>query len=279
MSLPFTAFSKDYLDEIKTSITKYVTKTPVLSNKIINSICGAEIFFKCENFQKSGSFKFRAATNAVLNLDSSQKQNGVITHSSGNFAQALSLASQAQNITAHIVMPKNAPEFKKRAVLQCNNNLVECQSTIIDREKISKKIQDKYDLTFIHPSNNLNVILGNSTVVSELLDDHTDLDYIICPVGGGGLISGSAVACEAYSSSCEVIGAEPANVNDAYRSLQSKQIEYNSTTDTLADGLRTNLGDINFPIILKYVNTIICIDEIEIINAMKLIYDKLDMLI
>jgi len=279
MSLPFTAFSKDYLDEIKTSITKYVTKTPVLSNKIINSICGAEIFFKCENFQKSGSFKFRAATNAVLNLDSSQKKNGVITHSSGNFAQALSLASQAQNITAHIVMPKNAPEFKKRAVLQCNNNLVECQSTIIDREKISKKIQDKYDLTFIHPSNNLNVILGNSTVVSELLDDHTDLDYIICPVGGGGLISGSAVACEAYSSSCEVIGAEPANVNDAYRSLQSKQIEYNSTTDTLADGLRTNLGDINFPIILKYVNTIICIDEIEIINAMKLIYDKLDMLI
>ena len=279
MSLPFTAFSKDYLDEIKTSITKYVTKTPVLSNKIINSICGAEIFFKCENFQKSGSFKFRAATNAVLNLDSSQKKNGVITHSSGNFAQALSLASQAQNITAHIVMPKNAPEFKKRAVLQCNNNLVECQSTIIDREKISKKIQDKYDLTFIHPSNNLNVILGNSTVVSELLDDHIDLDYIICPVGGGGLISGSALACEAYSSSCEVIGAEPANVNDAYRSLQSKQIEYNSTTDTLADGLRTNLGDINFPIILKYVNTIICIDEIEIINAMKLIYDKLDMLI
>ena len=279
MSLPFTAFSKDYLDEIKTSITKYVTKTPVLSNKIINSICGAEIFFKCENFQKSGSFKFRAATNAVLNLDSAQKKNGVITHSSGNFAQALSLASQAQNITAHIVMPKNAPEFKKRAVLQCNNNLVECQSTIIDREKISKKIQDKYDLTFIHPSNNLNVILGNSTVVSELLEDHTDLDYIICPIGGGGLISGSALACEAYSSSCEVIGAEPANVNDAYRSLQSKQIEYNSTTDTLADGLRTNLGDINFPIILKYVNTIICIDEIEIINAMKLIYDKLDMLI
>ena len=279
MSLPFTTFSKDYLDEIKTSITKYITKTPVLINKKINSICGAEIFFKCENFQKSGSFKFRAATNAVLNLDSTQKKNGVITHSSGNFAQALSLASQSQNITAHIVMPKNAPEFKKRAVLQCNNNLVECQSTIKDREKISKKIQDKYSLTFIHPSNNLDVILGNSTVVSELLDEYTDLDYIICPVGGGGLISGSALACEAYSTSCEVIGAEPTNVNDAYRSLTSKKIEYNSTTHTLADGLRTNLGDINFPIILKYINTIICIDEIEIINAMKLVYDKLDMLI
>ena len=279
MSLPFIAFSKEHLDEIKTSITKYVTKTPVLRNKKINAICGAEIFFKCENYQKSGSFKFRAATNAVLNLDSTQKKNGVITHSSGNFAQALSLASQAQNITAHIVMPKNAPEFKKRAVLQCNNNLVECQSTIVDREKISKKIQDKNDLTFIHPSNNLNVILGNSTVVSELLDDHSDLDYIICPIGGGGLISGSALACEAYSSSCEVIGAEPTNVNDAYRSLQSKQIEYNSATDTLADGLRTNLGNINFPIILKYIKTIICIDEIEIINAMKLVYDKLDMLI
>ena len=270
---------KENLIKVHQKIKPYIHNTPVLSSKLLNEIVGAKLYFKCENFQKSGSFKFRAATNAVLKLDSSQKQNGVITHSSGNFAQALSLASQAQNITAHIVMPKNAPEFKKRAVLQCNNNLVECQSTIMDREKISKKIQDKYDLTFIHPSNNLNVILGNSTVVSELLDDHTDLDYIICPIGGGGLISGSALACEAYSSRCEVIGAEPTNVNDAYRSLQSKQIEYNSTTDTLADGLRTNLGDINFPIILNYINTIICIDEIEIINAMKLVYDKLDMLI
>ena len=154
-----------------------------------------------------------------------------------------------------------------------------CKSTLKSREETSKEIQDKYNLTFIHPSNNFDVILGNSTVVSELLNDHTDLDYVLCPVGGGGLISGSALACEVYSNKCEVIGVEPLNVNDAYRSLLSGKIEFNSTTDTIADGLRTNLGDINFPIILKYIKTIICVEESEIVNAMNLVYDKLDMLI
>ena len=271
--------SIESLEKVKNLTSSYTIKTPVLINQKINAICGAEIFFKCENFQNSGSFKFRAATNAVLNLDDSQKKNGVITHSSGNFAQALSLASQNQSITAHIVMPENAPEIKKQSVLKSNSNLVVCKSTLESREQTSKEIQDKHNLTFIHPSNNLDVILGNSTVVSELLNDHNDLDYIICPVGGGGLISGSALACEAYSNKCEVVGAEPLNVNDAYRSLQSGKIEFNSTTDTIADGLRTNLGDINFPIILNYIKTIICVEESEIVNAMKLVYDKLDMLI
>ena len=271
--------SRKSLEKVKNITSTYTIKTPVLINQKINAICSAEIFFKCENFQKSGSFKFRAATNAILNLDDSQKKNGVITHSSGNFAQALSLASQNQSITAHIVMPENAPEIKKQSVLKSNSNLVVCKSTLESREKTSKKIQDKHNLTFIHPSNNLDVILGNSTVVSELLNDYNDLDYIICPVGGGGLLSGSALACEVYSNKCEVVGAEPLNVNDAYRSLRSGKIEFNSTTDTIADGLRTNLGDINFPIILNYIKTIICVEECEIVNAMKLVYDKLDMLI
>ena len=271
--------SRKYLEKVNNLTSTYTIKTPVLINQKINAICGAEIFFKCENFQKSGSFKFRAATNAVLNLNDSQKKNGVITHSSGNFALALSLASQNQSITAHIVMPENAPEIKKQSVLKSNSNLVVCKSTLKSREETSKEIQDKYNLTFIHPSNNFDVILGNSTVVSELLNDHTDLDYVLCPVGGGGLISGSALACEVYSNKCEVIGVEPLNVNDAYRSLLSGKIEFNSTTDTIADGLRTNLGDINFPIILKYIKTIICVEESEIVNAMNLVYDKLDMLI
>lgn len=271
--------SRKSLEKVKNITSTYTIKTPVLINQKINAICSAEIFFKCENFQKSGSFKFRAATNAILNLDDSQKKNGVITHSSGNFAQALSLASKNQSITAHIVMPENAPQIKKQSVLKSNSNLVVCKSTLESREKTSKKIQDKHNLTFIHPSNNLDVILGNSTVVSELLNDYNDLDYIICPVGGGGLLSGSALACEVYSNKCEVVGAEPLNVNDAYRSLRSGKIEFNSTTDTIADGLRTNLGDINFPIILNYIKTIICVEECEIVNAMKLVYDKLDMLI
>ena len=271
--------SKKSLDKVKSSISEHIIKTPVLTNKEVNSICDSEVFFKCENFQKSGSFKFRAATNAILNLNETDKKSGVITNSSGNFAQALALASKNQNISSHIVMPKNAPKFKKNAVLKTTNNLIECKSTLVDREKTTTTIQAKYNLSFIHPSNDLDVILGNSTVVSELIQDIAELDYILCPVGGGGLIAGSALSCNAYSNKCEVIGVEPLNVNDAYRSLKSKKIEYNLNTDTIADGLRTNLGDINFPIILDYIESIICVNEDEIISAMKLIYDKLNILI
>ena len=271
--------SKKSLDKVKSSISEHIINTPVLTNKDVNSICDSEVFFKCENFQKSGSFKFRAATNAILNLNETDKKSGVITHSSGNFAQALALASKNQNISSHIVMPKNAPKFKKNAVLKTTDNLIECNSTLVDREKTTISLQTKYNLSFIHPSNDLDVILGNSTVVSELIQDIAELDYILCPVGGGGLIAGSALSCNAYSNKCEVIGVEPLNVNDAYRSLKSKKIEYNLNTDTIADGLRTNLGDINFPIILDYIESIICVDEDEIISAMKLIYDKLNILI
>ena len=273
------SISRKSLEIVQSSMSQYVIKTPVLKNKEINSICDSKIFFKCENFQKSGSFKFRAATNAILNLNETVKKSGVITHSSGNFAQALALASKNQHISSYIVMPQNAPKFKKNAVLKINDNLIECKSTLDERENTTREIQNKYNLTFIHPSNNLDVILGNSTVVSELIQDHADLDYILCPIGGGGLIAGSALACNAYSNKCEIIGVEPLNVNDAYKSLKSKKIEYNLKTDTIADGLRTNLGDINFPIILEHIKSIICVSEDEIINAMKLIYNKLNILI
>ncbi|MDG1682274.1 MAG: threonine/serine dehydratase [Flavobacteriaceae bacterium] len=273
------SISREYLEIVQSSMSQYVIKTPVLKNIEINSICDSIIFFKCENFQKSGSFKFRAATNAILNLNETVKKSGVITHSSGNFAQALALASKNQHISSYIVMPQNAPKFKKNAVLKINDNLIECKSMLDERENTTREIQNKYNLTFIHPSNNLDVILGNSTVVSELIQDHADLDYILCPIGGGGLLAGSALACNAYSNKCEIIGVEPLNVNDAYKSLKSKKIEYNLNTDTIADGLRTNLGDINFPIILEYIKSIICVSEDEIINAMKLIYNKLNILI
>ena len=273
------SISRKSLEIVQSSMSQYVIKTPVLKNKEINSICDSIIFFKCENFQKSGSFKFRAATNAILNLNETVKKSGVITHSSGNFAQALALASKNQHISSYIIMPQNAPKFKKNAVLKINDNLIECKSTLDERENTTREIQNKYNLTFIHPSNNLDVILGNSTVVSELIQDHADLDYILCPIGGGGLLAGSALACNAYSNKCEIIGVEPLNVNDAYKSLKSKKIEYNLNTDTIADGLRTNLGDINFPIILEHIKSIICVSEDEIINAMKLIYNKLNILI
>ena len=271
--------SKKEILTVRDRLSKYVQKTPIITNDYINTICNANVYFKCENYQTTSSFKFRAATNALLNLSSIQSKNGVITHSSGNFAQALACSTKMQQIKSHIVMPKNAPEFKKKAVLKYTKNLVECESTIEARKKTSLRIKKIFDLTFIHPSNNANVILGNSTVVSEMLNEQNDLNYIFCPIGGGGLIAGSALSANVLSENCEIIGVEPFEVDDAYRSINSGKIEFNTSTNTIADGLRTNLGDINFPVIIKSIKKIIRVSEKEIIFAMKLIYNEMKILI
>jgi len=272
-------FSKDLLLETHEKIKPFINKTPVLQFDFINDLCNCKVYFKCENFQKTGSFKIRAASNALKSLSKKSKEKGVITHSSGNFAQGLACASNLQNINAYIVMPENAPRIKKNSVLKYDVNLIECKSTLEAREKTTSKILLENDLHFIHPSNDIDVILGNSTIGTELLKEFPDLDYILTPVGGGGLISGIAIASDVFSNKCEVIGVEPKEVNDAYRSLQSGKIEYNSSTKTIADGLRTNLGDINFPIIKKLIREIICVKEVEIINTMKIFIEKLDLVI
>ena len=272
-------FSKDLLLEIHKHIKPFINRTPVLQFDFINNLCNCNVYFKCENFQKTGSFKIRAASNALNSLSKKSKEKGVITHSSGNFAQALACASNLQNINAYIVMPENAPRIKKNSVLKYDVNLIECKSTLEAREKTTSRILLENDLHFIHPSNDIDVILGNSTIGTELLKEFPDLDYILTPVGGGGLISGIAIASDVFSNKCEVIGVEPKEVDDAYRSLQSGKIEYNSSTKTIADGLRTNLGDINFPIIKKLIREIICVKEVEIINTMKIFIEKLDLVI
>lgn len=272
-------FSKDLLLEIHKNIKLFINRTPVLQFDFINNLCKCNVYFKCENFQKTGSFKIRAASNALNSLSKKSKEKGVITHSSGNFAQALACASNLQNIDAYIVMPENAPGIKKHSVLKYDINLIECKSTIEAREKTTSKILLENDLHFIHPSNNIDVILGNSTIGTELLEEHPDLDYILAPIGGGGLISGIAIASDVFSNKCEVIGVEPKEVDDAYRSLQSGKIEYNSSTKTIADGLKTNLGDINFPIIKKLISKIICVKEDEIIDALKIFIETLDIVI
>ena len=272
-------FSKDLLLEIHKNIKPFINRTPVLQFDFINNLCKCNVYFKCENFQKTGSFKIRAASNALNSLSKKSKEKGVITHSSGNFAQALACASNLQNIDAYIVMPENAPGIKKHSVLKYDINLIECKSTLEAREKTTSKILLENDLHFIHPSNNIDVILGNSTIGTELLEEHPDLDYILAPIGGGGLISGIAIASDILSNKCEVIGVEPKQVDDAYRSLRSGKIEYNTSTTTIADGLRTNLGDINFPIIKKLISKIICVKEDEIINAMKIFIEKLNVVI
>ena len=272
-------FSKDLLLEIHKNIKLFINRTPVLQFDFINNLCKCNVYFKCENFQKTGSFKIRAASNALNSLSKKSKEKGVITHSSGNFAQALACASNLQNIDAYIVMPENAPGIKKHSVLKYDINLIECKSTLEAREKTTSKILLENDLHFIHPSNNIDVILGNSTIGTELLEEHPDLDYILAPIGGGGLISGIAIASNVLSNKCEVIGVEPKEVDDAYRSLKSGKIEYNTSTTTIADGLRTNLGGINFPIIKKLISKIICVKEDEIIDALKIFIETLDVVI
>ncbi len=260
-------------------VTPYVHRTSVLSSKMLNEISGAKLFFKCDNFQRAGSFKIRGATNAILQLTEKQRANGVVTHSSGNFAQALSLAAKALGVKAYIVMPNTAPEVKKAAVKGYDGEVIECESTLEAREHAALLISKKYHATFIHPSDDINVILGQGTAAIELLEEQPDIDIILTPIGGGGLIAGTALATHYYGSNCITIGGEPLEVDDAYRSLKSGKIETNITVNTIADGLKTQLGDANFPIIKKHVSSIIRVTENEIIDAMKLIYERMKIIV
>jgi len=260
-------------------ISPYIHRTPILTSQMINDISGAKLFFKCENFQKMGAFKMRGATNAILQLSDEQKQKGVVTHSSGNFAQALALSAKSLGIKAYIVMPSNSPEVKKKAVKGYGGIITECEPTLEDREKTAAQIQQEKGATFVHPYNDFNVILGNASAGKELLEEYPDLDLIIVPVGGGGLISGVALSAISFSNKCKVIGAEPYTVDDAYRSLQSGKIENNQTTDTIADGLKTLLGDITFNIIKNHVEKIIRVTEEEIVEAMQLIWERMKIIV
>ncbi len=221
----------------------------------------------------------RGATNAILQLSDEQRSNGVVTHSSGNFAQALSLAAKSLGVKSYIVMPTSAPQIKKDAVLEYGGKIIECDPTLEARNAAAKKLEIETGATFVHPSNNVNVIIGQGTACMELLEEQPDLDFVIVPVGGGGLIAGTALAAHFFGNKCKVIGSEPFAVDDAYRSLHSGKIELNKTTNTIADGLKTNLGDKNFPMIRKYVNSIIRVTEEEIIEAMRLVWERMKIII
>jgi len=267
--------NKQLLIDCHERIKPFIHNTPVLTSRLINEIAGADLYFKCENFQRMGAFKMRGAANAIMQLTDEQKQNGVVTHSSGNFAQALSLSAQSLGVKAYIVMPNSAPKVKKEAVKGYGGILIECESTLEARERESDRIVKEHGATFIHPSNDDHVIMGQGTACKELLELRPNLDYVVTPVGGGGLIAGTALAAHYFGNHCKTIGGEPFEVDDAYRSLQSGKIETNTTTNTIADGLKTQLGDRNFPIIQKYVNEIVRVTEEEIIAAMRLIWERL----
>ncbi|NNK72013.1 MAG: pyridoxal-phosphate dependent enzyme [Flavobacteriaceae bacterium] len=260
-------------------IGPHTHRTPVLTSKLLDEMSGVQLFFKCENFQRGGSYKIRGATNAVLKLSPENRSKGVVTHSSGNFAQALTLAAKSCAVKAHIVMPENAPEVKVNAVKTYGGTIYRCESTLEAREQKTEAIIARTGATFLHPSNDLNVIYGQGTAAMELLQDHPDLDHIFVPVGGGGLIAGSALAARYFSDGCKLIGGEPFEADDAYRSLISGNIESNETTNTIADGLRTQLGDKNFPIIQKHVSQIIRVTEEEIVQAMRFIWERMKIVV
>lgn len=260
-------------------IRPYIHNTPVLTSRLINKKIGTEVFFKCENFQRAGAYKIRGATNAILQLTEVQRKNGVVTHSSGNFAQAVSLAAKSLGIKAHIVMPSSAPEVKKIGVQEYKGIIYECEPTLEARQAMADKIGKDTGASFLHPSNDKNVIIGQGTAALELLEEVSDLNAIFCPVGGGGLVAGSSLTAHYFGTDCKVIGGEPFEADDAYRSLQSGKIEGNNSVNTIADGLKTTLGDKNFPIIKKHVTKIIRVTEEEIIAAMRLVWERMKIVI
>ncbi|TNE69710.1 MAG: pyridoxal-phosphate dependent enzyme [Bacteroidetes bacterium] len=266
---------KSQLLDCYTKIRPYIHRTPVMTSRLLNEMAGADLYFKCENLQRMGAFKMRGAIHAVLNLSPEQQSRGVVTHSSGNFAQALALAAKTVGIPAYIVMPENAPAVKKRAVHGYGGQITECTPTLQARESTATRIREETGATFLHPYDDYDVILGQGTAALELLEEHPGLDYVIAPVGGGGLVSGTALAAHFFGENCRTLGAEPFAVDDAYRSLLSGKIESNASTDTIADGLKTNLGEKTFPLIRQHVQRIIRVEETEIVEAMRLIWERM----
>ncbi len=260
-------------------IRPWIHKTPVLTSAYINEICESRIFFKCENFQRVGAFKFRGAMNAVLQLPEVLRSKGVATHSSGNHAQALALAARYQGMKAYIVMPENAPAVKRNAVRDYGAHIINCRPTLAAREQTLAETTQETGSVFIHPYNNYDVIAGQATCAYELLGEISDLDSIIAPVGGGGLLSGTCLSSHYLNEYIEVFGAEPTGAGDAVLSLQKGEIVPSVNPDTIADGLLTSLGDKTFPIIKKHVQGIIPVEDQEIIGAMRILWERMKIII
>ncbi len=275
MSIP----TKQSIISAHERIKPYIHQTPVITSASVDEMAGCSLFFKCENFQKVGAFKARGAMNASLKLSKEQLTKGIATHSSGNHAQALARAAKILGIKSYIVMPRTSPEIKKRGVRGYGGEIFECEPTLAARESTLTEVIKKTGATEVHPFNNYDVIEGQATCAKELFEAVPDLDYIIAPVGGGGLLSGTALSAKYFSSKTTVIGGEPELANDAFRSMQSGKIEPASSPTSIADGLLTSLGDKTFPIIHGNVKEIITVTDDEIIKAMQIIWERLKIII
>jgi threonine dehydratase len=260
-------------------IKPYIHHTPVLTSSTFNALCGAELFFKCENLQKVGAFKIRGATNAVFSLTDEEAAHGVATHSSGNHAAALALAARWRGIKAYVVMPQNAPAVKRAAVQGYGAEIFPCAPTLQAREDRLAEVVAQTGATFIAPYNDYRVIAGQGTCALELCEEVPGLDVVMAPVGGGGLLSGTALAVKGLASGARVIAAEPQRADDAWRSVQAGHIIPVDHPDTVADGLRTSLGDKTFPIIQRDVAQIVTVSEEAIISATKLVWERMKIVV
>ena len=256
-------------------IADYIHRTPLIHSQQLNQLCDSELYFKCENLQKVGAFKARGASNAVFAMTEQQVQAGVATHSSGNHAAALARAAGLRGVTAHIVMPENAPQVKKEATRAYGGRIVECESTLAARESTLAAVVAETGATVVHPYDNADVIAGQGTVGLELLEQLQNMDVVVLPVGGGGLLAGVATAVKSQHPEIEVVAAEPAGADDAFRSFGLGRLVPQTNPQTIADGLLTSLGQRNFPIIQRYVDTIVTVEDATIVRAMQLQWSRL----
>jgi len=260
-------------------IHPYVHRTAVSTCRTINRIAGCELFFKCEQLQKVGAFKFRGACNAVMKLSDAEAQRGVLTHSSGNHAQALALAANLRGIRAHVVMPEDSSIVKRQAVEDYGAVVVTCAPVLAARESTAAEVQRTTGATFIPPYDHVDIIAGQGTAALELLEDVPGLDAVVTPVGGGGLISGTCVVVDALTPSTRVFAGEPLGADDAAQSKQAGVLVPQTSPNTIADGLRTSLGELTWPYVRDYVEDVVTVDEDQIVHAMRLLWERAKLLV
>lgn len=256
-------------------IAPYIHKTPVLTSSYFNDLTGAELFFKCENFQKAGAFKVRGASNAVFGLDEEKAEIGVATHSSGNHALSLSYAAGRRGIPVTVVMPHTAPQAKKDAVIGYGGQIVECEPSTSSREAVFAEVVAKTGQDFVHPYNDPRVIAGQGTCSRELVEQVSDLDAVVAPIGGGGMVSGTCLTLSNIAPEMEIYAAEPKNADDAYRSFKAGHIIADDAPETVADGLKVPLKDLTWHFVSNHVTDILTATEEEIIDAMKLTWKRM----
>lgn len=273
------ALTKKIIEKAAERIQQHVHRTPVLQSTLINETVGAELFFKCENFQKAGAFKGRGAHNVLFSLSDKEIRNGVITHSSGNHAGALALAAKTRGTKAYIIMPETAPAVKVAAVRAYGGEITFCKPTLEARESTLKEVRKIHHPVEVHPYNDERIIAGQATAAKEVFETHPDLDILLVPVGGGGLLSGTALSTKYFSPSTKVLAAEPKGADDAWRSFTSGKFVPSENPQTIADGLLTSLGSITFPIIKEFVADILTVEEETIIRAMKLIWERMKIVV